>query len=55
VLGDCTAFEDGLVSANFLCSWKLVVVNAFLCSPATALENSPDDTKQCATSLGLQV
>jgi hypothetical protein len=31
------------------------IVNAFLCSPAMALENSLDDTKQCATLLGLQV
>jgi hypothetical protein len=36
-------------------SWKLAVMNVFLCSPATVLENSFDDTKQCATSLALQV
>jgi hypothetical protein len=36
-------------------SWKLAVVNAFLCSPATTPENSLDNTKQCATLLGLQV
>jgi hypothetical protein len=55
VSGDCTALEDDLVSENCLCSWKLGVLNAFLCSSATAPENSLDDTKQCATSLGLQV
>jgi hypothetical protein len=34
---------------------KLIVVNAFLCSPATAPENSLHNTKQGANSLGLQV
>jgi hypothetical protein len=31
----------------------LTVMNAFLCSLAAAPENCLDDTKQCATSLGL--
>jgi hypothetical protein len=47
--------EDDLASENGLRSRKLAVVNAFLCSRAMALENSLDDTKHCATLLGLQV
>jgi hypothetical protein len=47
--------EDDLALENGLHSRKLAIVNAFLCSPATAPENNLDDTKQCATSLGLQV
>jgi hypothetical protein len=34
---------------------KIAVVNAFLCSSATAPENSFDDTKQGANSSELQV
>jgi hypothetical protein len=34
---------------------KLAALNAFLCSSATSPENSFDDTKQGANSLGLQV
>jgi hypothetical protein len=34
---------------------KLAVVNAFLCSPTMALENSLDDSKQGDTSFGFQV
>jgi hypothetical protein len=40
---------------NSLSLIKLAVVNAFLCFSAPALENSLDDTKQGANSLGLQV
>jgi hypothetical protein len=38
-------------------SWlmEIAVVNAFLCSWAIVPENSLDDIKQCATSLGLRV
>jgi hypothetical protein len=49
------AREEDLASKNGLRSVKLAVVNAFLCSPATTLENSVDDTKQGANSCGLQV
>jgi hypothetical protein len=49
------AREKDLTSMNGLCSMKLAVVNAFLCSTAMVLENSLDDTKQGATSLVLQV
>jgi hypothetical protein len=47
--------EDDLASVYGLRSQKLTVVNAFLCSPAMAPEYSLDNTKQCPTSLGLQV
>jgi hypothetical protein len=47
--------EEDLASMNGLRSMKLAVVNAFLCSPTTTPENSLDDTKQGANSLGLQV
>jgi hypothetical protein len=42
-------------SENSLRLRKFASVNAFLCSLTTVPENSLDDTKQCATSLGLQV
>jgi hypothetical protein len=45
--------EEDLTSMNGLCSMKLEVVNAFVCSPAKAPENSLDDAKQGANSLGL--
>jgi hypothetical protein len=38
--------EENRVSKTCLHSMKLAVVNAFLCSPATAPENSLDDTKK---------
>jgi hypothetical protein len=38
--------EEDRASKNFLYSMKLAVVNAFLYSPATAPENSLDETKQ---------
>jgi hypothetical protein len=47
--------EEDLASMNGLRSMKLAVVYAFLCSPATAPENSLDDTNQGVTSFGLQV
>jgi hypothetical protein len=47
------AREEDLALMNGLRSMKLAVVNAFLCSSATAPENSLDDTKQGAYSLGL--
>jgi hypothetical protein len=45
-LDDCPAREEDRASENCLHSMKLVVVNDFLCSSATMLENSLDDTKQ---------
>jgi hypothetical protein len=54
-LGDCTTRDKDLVSMNSLCSMKLAVVNAFLCSPTMAPENILDDTKHGANLLGLQV
>jgi hypothetical protein len=33
-------------------SWKIAAMNPLLCSPATALENSLDDTKQVCQFIG---
>jgi hypothetical protein len=44
-LGDFPARQEDHASENFLYLMKLAVVNAFLCSPTTVLENSLDDTK----------
>jgi hypothetical protein len=54
-LGDCTVHKEDLALMNCLRLMKLVVVNTFLCSPATTPKNSLDDTKQGANSLELQV
>jgi hypothetical protein len=45
-LDDCPVREEECASENCLHSMKLEVVNAFLCSPEIAPENSLDDTRQ---------